>query len=141
MDPLDPVNYKPPRRINVVSVTLVALLALGVYLAYQYLPLYLLRQEVFRILEETGSAFVGSKGQYLASDKKRENLRTKMESEVRRVGVTDPDLETWIEVDEPEVRFGAMYSTWIDWPFDIIERTERVYEVEHVVIVRHKRIR
>ena len=127
----EPITYRKPRRINLVSVTLVLALALGAYAAYQFLPLYFQKQEVYRVLQETGSAFSGKRGLYVEEPRARETLRRKMENDIRNVGVDDPDLETWIEVDGTEARFGAVYSKWVDWPFDIVARQEHVYEVEH----------
>lgn len=126
------VKYRPPRRINAVSVTLVALLALGGYLTYQYLPPYLQQQEVYRVLEEHGSKLAGQK--VLARDpEKREDSRRKMEAEIRQLGITDPQLETWIELHDGEVRLGAFYSETITWAFDVIGPQSRDYEIEHIV--------
>ena len=57
-----PVKYNKPRRINVVSVVLVALLAMAGYATYLYLPLYLTKHEAYRVLEETGSKVAGRAG-------------------------------------------------------------------------------
>lgn len=128
-----PVKYKPPRRINSVSVTLALLLALGGYLTYQYLPMYLQRQEVYRVLEEHGSTLAGRKGFYSHDHAARESLRRKMEAEIRRMGVMDPQLETWIEIDQHQAHLGAIYTETITWPFDVIAAQTNDYEVEHVV--------
>lgn len=130
------LKYKKPRKLNVVSVTLALVLGLAAYLTYQYLPLYLKKQETYRVLEETGSTFAGRKSRYLASSDRMESLRRKMEAQLRQIGVSDPQLETWIEVDEPEVIFGAIYSEWIEWPFDVIAKQEKVYQVEHRVVLK-----
>lgn len=131
------VKYKRPRKINLVSVTLGSITALIVYLGYQYLPNYLLEQEAYRVLEETASHFYGSRMRYLANPDLIENLRRRMHNEMRLMGVDDPDSESWIEVDDHEVRFGIIYSKWITWPFDVIEKQEKVYEIEHTVAVRN----
>ncbi len=127
------VKYKKPRRINVVSVALVLIIALVVYLSWQFFPLFMQKQEAFRVLEETGSAFSGRRGLYLESRDEAEALRQRMESDLRRAGVEDPDLETWIEFEEGEASFGAVYSIFISWPLNVLPRQEHVYEVEHVV--------
>ena len=127
------VKYKKPRRINSVTVSLFLALALFIFLAYQYVPLFLQKQEAFRILEETGSTFSGRRSYYLAKDEKIEYLRRRMENDLRRVGVEDPDLETWIDIEEHEARFGAVYSVFISWPLDVIPKQEFVYEMEHPV--------
>ncbi len=129
-----PIKYKRPRKINAVSVTLGLILFVAGYLAYKLFPLFLLKQEAYRVLEEFGSAYAGRDNAYRADPKKVEELRRKMTAELRNIGIADPDLETWIEVDQREARFGAVYSAWVSWPFDVIEKQEHVYEIEHVVV-------
>jgi hypothetical protein len=131
----EPITYKKPRRINIVSVTLVLALALAAYAAYQFLPLYFQKQEVYRVLEETSSAFSGKRSLYVEDPSSRETLRRNMENDIRNIGVDDPELETWIEVDGTEVRFGAVYSKWVEWPLGIVARQEHVYEVEHKIAI------
>lgn len=130
-----PVKYKKPRRINAVSVTLVFLLALGAYAAYQYLPLYFMRHEAYRVLQETGSTIAGRAGYYEVDTKAREDLRRKMQNNLSSLGISDPNMETWIEFEGKEVRIGVVYSAWTEWPFGIIERQESEYEVEHEIIL------
>lgn len=127
------VKYKKPRRVNAVSVTLALAAALLVYLGYQYLPLFLQKQEAFRVLEETGSAFSGRRSYYSQDARALQGLRRGMEGDLRRVGINDPELETWIEPDDDEMAFGAIYSIFIEWPFEALPKQEYVYEVEHVV--------
>lgn len=131
----EPVKYKKPARINVVSVSLALGLGVLVLLGWQYIPLYLLKQEAYRVLEETGSVFSGRKGMYLEDPLAREELRGKMERDLRAVGIDDQDAETWIDVEGKEVRLGIAYGKWIEWPFDVIARSEKVYEVEHVLVL------
>lgn len=130
-----PVKYKKPRRINPVSVTLAAIaLVLGV-VAWEYVPLYITRNEAYRVLESYGSTFSGRDSYYTQDNIARESLRRKMNSELRTVGVSDTDMESWIEVDGKELRLGVVYSKFIEWPFDIVRRTEEIYEIEHTLIL------
>ena len=128
-----PVRYKRPRKINVVSVSLVLLLAIAGYLTVTYLPLYLQQHEVHRVLEEHGSILASRKAYYLQHPEHREDLRKKMEGEIRRLGVGDPQLETWIEIDPSEARLGAFYTDTVTWAFDLIAPRQAEYELEHVV--------
>ncbi len=130
---IEPIRYKKPRRINFVSVTLVLALALGVYAAYQFLPLWFMKNEVHRVLQETSSTFAGRRNLYVEDAQARDTLRRRMETDIRNLGVDDPDLETWIEVDRGEARFGAVYSRWVEWPFGVVAPQEHVYEVEHTL--------
>jgi hypothetical protein len=129
------VKYKKPRKINVVSVTLALAAALLVYMAYQYVPLFIVKQEAYRVLEEHGSSFMSRKALYSEDPVARDGLRKKMFNQLRAVGVDDPDAETWIEVDGKEVRLGVVYTKWVEWPFGLIKRQEKVYEVEHLVVM------
>lgn len=128
-----PVQYKKPRRINVVSVTLVLLLVLAGYAAWQWAPLYFRRNEAYRILQETGSKMAGRAGFYEQDADAREDLRRTMQRQLVDVGIDDPKIETWIEIEGKELRLGVVYSAFIEWPLDVIEPQESVYEVEHVI--------
>lgn len=100
------------------------------FLAYQYVPLFLLEQETYRVLEATGSKLAGPGG-YLSDLHKRETVRKQMTEEIRQLGVTDPDLETWIETEGRDVHVGALYSAWLRWPWGILNDRELIYEIEH----------
>jgi hypothetical protein len=130
-----PVKYKKPRRINIVSVTLVLLLLVGGYAAYQYLPLYFMRHEAHRILQETASTVAGRAGYYEQDTAAREDLRRTMQRNLKSIGIVDPAMETWIEFEGKEVRFGVVYSAWVEWPFGIIPRQESEYQVEHEIVL------
>ena len=130
-----PVKYNKPRRINVVSVVLVALLALAAYATYLYLPLYLTKHEAYRVLEETGSKVAGRAGFYADDGAARDELRLDMQRQIKGLGIDDPNIETWIELEGKQVRLGVVYSTWVEWPFDVVERQESVYELEHTIVV------
>jgi hypothetical protein len=130
------VKYRKPRKINAVTILLAILAIFIVYLGYQYIPNYMLEQEAYRVLEETSSHFAGRKSRYLATHGGLETLRRRMHNRLRIIGVDDPDSESWIEVDGNEVRFGVVYSKWIEWPFDIIAKQEKIYEIEHTIVIR-----
>ena len=131
-----PVKYRPPRRINIVSIGFIAALGVGVYLAYQYIPLLLLKSEAYRVLEERGSQLAGRRSAFLENPAQLEELKRQMLADLRAAGVDDPGAEVWIEPEGSSVRFGVIYSKWIEWPYDIIERQESVYEIEHIAKVR-----
>lgn len=128
-----PVKYKKPRRINIVSVTLVLLLVAGGYAAYLYVPLYMKRHEAHRVLQETGSKIAGRAGYYAQDEQAREDLRRTMQRSLVEIGISDPEIETWIEFEGNELRLGVIYSAWTEWPFGIIPRQESEVEVEHQI--------
>lgn len=130
------VRYKKPRRFNVVTATLLVLaLALG-YLLYVLVPPFLLEQEAYRVLEETGSKLAGQYGHYRNDASAREQLRQTMTKQLRQIGVDDPDMETWIELRGPEVRIGVAYAVLIAWPFDVLPPHPSIHQVEHVFALR-----
>jgi hypothetical protein len=128
-----PVTYKPPRRINVVSVTVVACLLAAGWATYEWIRVMFLRQEAFRMLEETSSTFSGRRALYRQSPNEVELLRQRMESSIQGIGVEDPDLETWIELDGPNATFGAVFSAWYHWPMDVLAPVEREFQIEHAI--------
>ena len=126
------VQYKKPRSINVVSVVLALVLALIGYLTFKYLPLFLVQQEAYRVLDETASVFSGSKNRYLASPKEVETLERNMRRDLQQAGITDPGFETWIEVDnEHSVRLGVAYIQKVEWPLDVIPPREDIIQKEY----------
>ena len=125
----DQVQYKKPRKLNIVVIAILAVLVVTGYLAYVYLPAYFRKSEVMRVLDETSSEFMGKSSRMLAERQLIDHMANQMGSEIRELGVNDPQAEFWIEVDdENQIRFGALYSDWIELPF--IEAKEVVNELE-----------
>ena len=131
------VKYKRPRKINPISVSLALLAALLIYLGYQYIPLKLRKGEAYRVLDETASKFSGRKARYYEDEDSLVMLKVELASNLRLVGIRDPKMEHWIEIDSLyQVRFGVVYSEFITWPFDIIETQERVEELEYTLKIK-----
>lgn len=128
-----PVKYKQPRVVNVVSVIFVVTLLAAGWAGYEMVRVGFLRQEAFRMLEETGSAFVGRRQLYRKDASELEHLRNRMESQIRSVGVDDPDLESWIELEGNSAQFGAVFTARYHWPFDVLEPYGRDVQIEHIV--------
>lgn len=125
-----PVHYKK-NRFNIVAIAIVLALAAAGYLAYKFLPSSLRESEVLRVLDEISSEFTGKAPRMLEVPAEVKNLQRKMISDLKDVGVEDPNAEYWIEIDsDDEVRFGVLYSDWIELPFG--EPLERVHELEMV---------
>ncbi len=130
-----PTKYKQPRVINVVSVTLVIVLLSAAWAGYEMIRIGFLRQEAFRMVEETGSTFAGRRQLYRKNAAERDALRLRMESQIRSVGVNDPDLESWIEVEANSVHLGAVFTVWYRWPFDLLEPFPRDVQIEEIVVL------
>ena len=132
-----PVKYKRPRKINPVSVSLTLIALLLIYLGYQYVPLKMRKGEAYRVLDETASKFAGRKSRYFEDPDSLVMLRGQLAQSLRLVGIKDPNMEHWIEIDSKhQVRFGVVYSEWITWPFEMIETQERVEELEYTLKIK-----
>lgn len=130
-----PAQYKKQRSINVVSITvLLLLLALG-YAGWEYVRVAFARQEAFRVLEETSSTFAGRSSLYRADADEREQLRKRMTQQLFAAGVTDPEAETWIELDKDGAHFGVVYTATYHWPFDVLEPIERDIQIERTISI------
>jgi hypothetical protein len=128
------VQYKKPRRFNVVTVILILLGIAAGWAGVTYFPVFMLRSEVYRILEEKSSEFAASRRRFLAVQEERRALDQRMRTAIMTVGVRDPEFETWIEPhDDGRVVFGCAYMEEIHYPFDIVEPTQRVYQAEFVL--------
>lgn len=127
-----PVRYKKQRAINLVSVTVVLLLAALGYAGWELARVLLLRQEAYRVLEETGSTFYGRRSLYRADVRERDALERKMTQQLREIGIADPDAETWIEVEPDGAHFGVVYTAMYHWPFDVFAPIRRDVQIEHV---------
>jgi len=123
-----PVHYKK-KRFNIVLIVLILVLGSLAYLAYVFLPVKLRESEVLRVLDEISSEFTGKAPRMLAVPDEVKKLQRKMIGDIQAVGVEDPNAEYWIEIDSDDaVRFGVLYSDWIELPFR--EPWERIHELE-----------
>lgn len=132
---MEPVKYRSPRIINPVSVTLVALLLAGGYAGYELVRVEYERQEVYRVLEETGSTLAGRHTLYVSDPTQRELLRSRMQRTLVSIGLGDPELETWVDAERGHAQLGVVYTTKYHWPFDVLAPISREFQVEHDVVL------
>lgn len=130
---MQPVKYRSPRLINPVSVTLVALLLAGGYAGYEFVRVEFTKQEAFRVLEETSSTFAGRQSLYRADAKQRDELRRKMQLQLVAIGISDPAIETWIDVEGDQAMLGVVYTAQYHWPFDVRTPIDREFQVEYAL--------
>ncbi len=138
------VRYKQPRVLNVVSVTFLLVLVSAGYAAYEYVGVLFQRQEAYRVLEEHGSKLAARHKLYIRDNKEREVLRKHMHAELVRMGIEDPEMQTWIEVDTARDnpggpaggRLGVVYTSRYHWPFDMLPPITRDEQVEHQLMFR-----
>jgi hypothetical protein len=131
-----PAQYKKQRSINAVSIALLLLLVAGAYAGWQYARVLWQRQEAYRVLEETGSAFYARSSVYRADMHEREALRRRMEQQLLSVGIADPNAETWIDVGDGAAQLGVVYTAKYHWPFDALAPIERDIQIEHTIALR-----
>lgn len=123
------VTYKQPRKFNVVVIAILVALVAGAYALWIYVPVWMRKSEVMRVLDETSSEFTGQASRMLAVDKLRDKMLRDMRGDIQALGVDDPQAEYWIEVDDDnQIRFGVLYSDWIEFP--LIEPREKVVELQ-----------
>ncbi len=129
------VEYKKPRKINVVSVSLVILIGLSIYMGIQMVSISMDRSEAHRALQETSSKFFRNQSTYLRNPESRKKLIGFMEGELARAGVGSPE-DLWIDVDGKEVFLGVKFKREIHWPFELLEPIPREIVAEHAIVVR-----
>ncbi|KIG11660.1 hypothetical protein DB30_02885 [Enhygromyxa salina] len=123
------VQYKKPRKFNIVVIVMLAVLISGGYLLWSYIPAYFRKGEVMRVLDETSSEFTGKASRMLAEPKLVDQMVYEMRNKINELGINDPNSEYWIEIDDDDqIRFGVLYSDWIEPPFG--EPREVVNELE-----------
>ncbi|MCA9697356.1 MAG: hypothetical protein KC431_07510 [Myxococcales bacterium] len=128
---MEQVDYKKPRKFNIIVILLLLALIGGAYFAWVYLPVSLRKSEAMRVLDEISSTFTGQASRMLADDKVVDKLRRDMVNELQGVGITDPDAEYWIEIDsDDQIRFGVLYSDYIELAWG--EPKETVNEIEMI---------
>jgi hypothetical protein len=65
----------------------------------------------------------------LSDDKLIDKMLKDMRGKIQETGISDPQAEYWLEIDsDDQVRFGVLYSDWIELPF--FEAKEVVNELE-----------
>lgn len=137
------IKYKQAGVVNVVSVTFLLVLVAAGYTAYEYVRVLFQRQESYRVLEEFGSKLAARHRLYLRDTVEREVLRKQMQAELVRLGLDDPEMETWIEVDgdrdNPGApaggRLGVVYTARYHWPFEVLPPITRDEQVEHQLLL------
>jgi hypothetical protein len=114
------IDYKRQHLINPVSITLVIFLGILAYLASLYMPNWLIKQESKRVLNSAGHLFTIHRSRYLASEKQVEGLREQMSRDMRSAGVTDPDMEVYVDIeDDGGVVLGVIYTQKWPMPFEL----------------------
>jgi hypothetical protein len=112
------VAYGQPRRVNVVTLTLLGLLLAGGYWMWRFFPVYFEAWTVDHVLKELASAMYRanrlneperSKTMKALVDKARADI-------VRQANVTDPDLTVNLEIDDTSATVSADYSAVVTHP-------------------------
>ena len=128
------IKYKKPRKINPVSVTIVAILAFIVYVIAKTGPIFLTQMETQRVIKGVGVKFQGSRSRYMANKPSLNMLRDNLLKDTFGVGVEGRETtEHWIDVsDKDGVLIGVHYEQRFEWPFEMRETT--IIEVDQEIL-------
>jgi hypothetical protein len=112
-----PTEYRRPRRFNVVSVSMLLMMMLGVYLIYCTWPVMALRLRVKGELEDMITRFwrMNLRGdQVLRTELKP--LRQELEAKIHGVGVRDKALQVVMEPGKQRVAIEAHFTASAYFP-------------------------
>jgi hypothetical protein len=127
IQPRQRTQYKKPRKINGVSVTLTALFGGFLFYAFHTWPVFMLRVRAKGEMEE----LLPRLWRVNLMDRSPANrdipaIRKELTTALRKVGVKDPKLEIVIERNQKIVAFEARFAAPVTYP--IIDKTI-VYEL------------
>jgi hypothetical protein len=112
------VEYGSPKRINAVSITFLLLLTAAGYWMWRFFPAYFDGWSVDHILKETAAAIY--RANRLREPERTETLKELVDKAksniVKNVGITDPDLDVGLEIEETKATMTAEYSVIITHP-------------------------
>jgi hypothetical protein len=117
-----PTDYRKPKKINVVSITMLLFVGLMAYLVYSIWPMVTLRLRVKSELEDVLPNFwrVNLRPEEYA---RQEIARMKRELMIKlpQLGVRDKKLEVVFERGKKRVAIEARFSTTVH--FDVVNKT------------------
>jgi hypothetical protein len=58
-----------------------------------------------------------------------------MQSQVIALGISDPELETWVDAAPGQAQLGVVYTVPYHWPFDVFAPIPREIQLEHDVLL------
>jgi hypothetical protein len=111
-------TYGVPRRINAVTIVMIACALAGGYWLWRFFPAYFDAWSIDHILKEGATACY-------AADRLDEPARTRTLHEIvdkaktniiKRVGIHDPELEVNLNINEHKALMSADYSVVITHP-------------------------
>jgi hypothetical protein len=112
-----PTEYKRPQRFNIVSVTMLLMMAAGIYLVYCTWPLITLRLRVKGELEEVMNRYwrANLRG---AEAVRQETIRLRKEltAKLTEDGVKDPKLELVFEGGKGRIAIEARFAAKTYFP-------------------------
>ena len=111
-------TYKQPRRLNIVSFTMLVLACAGVYWLYVFFPIYWDAWTVDHQLRD-GAAEVYNLNHISEPERTKQlqaMLKKVQDSCVRLANITDPDFGVSLDLDGEDVTLRAEYDVPIVYP-------------------------
>jgi hypothetical protein len=126
------VQYGSPRRLNLVSVTLILIVGGVAYWFWRFFPVYFDAWSVDHILKETANATYQTQKLYEAQRMEQlkviaDNARDRI---VNRVGILDPELTVNLNIDGDLATVSADYSVVVTHPWVGKTTTMRLHRVQ-----------
>jgi hypothetical protein len=121
-------NYKNPRRVNLVSVGLVVLLAAAGYAGWKLVPVYWSSYKVDELVGATAAQADGiGMGQREARDKLEKQLLTALKERIAELGITPEEHGLQVYFTDGFSALHAEYDIVVEFPFD--KRFTRHFDV------------
>ncbi len=102
-------SYKQPRQFNWVSIPLYAALLGAIYCGIKFIPPYWRNMKVDELVRSSVNEYWSATRHTAAKDCPPE-VRDRLDSMVRALGVDDPKAEFTFEQDGPDLRVTAKYQ-------------------------------
>jgi hypothetical protein len=100
---------------HLIWIALLAALVGGGYYGYERAGAKIGQEEVKRILEEHGMKAERQKAKY-RDEKSRDQLRREMTPLLRAAGVSDPEAEVWVDLEDGVLSLGVVYTETLERP-------------------------
>lgn len=115
-----PTQYRRIRKLNEVTIPMILLAVALALIVGEMGPTWLIRVETNRVVKSYTEQFERRRGRYLEREDELETLTRNFSRDLRQAGVSDPDMEYWIEIDEQsQAHLGVIYVQTYRWPLNI----------------------
>jgi hypothetical protein len=124
------MDYKQPRRLNALTITLLLGVAAGAYWFWRFFPAYFDGWTVDHILKEAASAVY--KTNRLSEPGRTQELKALVDKAradiIKRANVTDPELAVNLDIEDTRAELSADYRVVVTHP--VLSRTTTLHFVK-----------